>query len=188
MPPKARITKEMIIDASCTIVRHYGIEALNARTLAKELHCSTQPVMYHFATIDALKKETYHQIDHFHTNYLMTISEDQDPLLAIGLNYIRFALKEPHYFKFLFQSGYADGHQLVDLLDQPDLLPLLSIIQEEADINEHQVKDLFLIIAMFVHGYASIIANNHLDYDENDVAAHLTKAFTGALAAAKMED
>ena len=45
MPPKAKVTREMIIDAAFEIIRNTGIEAVNARTVSKELNCSTQPVM-----------------------------------------------------------------------------------------------------------------------------------------------
>ena len=48
MPPKTRITKEMIINAGFEIVRFDGVEALNARNIASKLSCSTQPVMYCF--------------------------------------------------------------------------------------------------------------------------------------------
>lgn len=56
MPPKVKITKEMIIDAAFEIARSEGAENINARTVSKKLGCSTQPVMYHFKTIEELKK------------------------------------------------------------------------------------------------------------------------------------
>lgn len=55
MPPKAKITKDMVIDAAFEVAREIGTENINARTVSKKLNCSTQPVMYHFATIDELK-------------------------------------------------------------------------------------------------------------------------------------
>ena len=55
MPPKVKITKEMIIDAAFEIARSEGAENINARTVSKKLGCSTQPVMYHFKTIEELK-------------------------------------------------------------------------------------------------------------------------------------
>ena len=55
MPAKAKVTKEMIVDAAFAIAREAGVERINARTVSERLHCSTQPVMYHFATIEALK-------------------------------------------------------------------------------------------------------------------------------------
>ena len=56
MPPKAKITREMIIDAGFEVAREFGIEAVNARTVSEKLGCSTQPVMYHFKTIEDMKK------------------------------------------------------------------------------------------------------------------------------------
>ena len=56
MPPKPKITKNMVIDAAFEVAREAGGENINARTVAKKLNCSTQPVMYHFATIEELKK------------------------------------------------------------------------------------------------------------------------------------
>ena len=44
MPPKTRITKELIIEKSFEITKSEGIENLNARYLAKQLNCSTMPI------------------------------------------------------------------------------------------------------------------------------------------------
>lgn len=41
MPPKARITKDMIIDAAFEIAREKGVENINARTVSNRLNCST---------------------------------------------------------------------------------------------------------------------------------------------------
>lgn len=40
---------------------------------------------------------------------------------------------------------------------------------------------------MFVHGYASIIANNSLEYDEKLVAAQLKRVYRGAVSAVQKE-
>ncbi|MCM1428136.1 MAG: TetR family transcriptional regulator, partial [Eubacterium sp.] len=108
MPPKAKISKEMVIDAAFEVARAEGAENVNARTVAQKLGCSTQPVMYHFATIEELKRAAYEKADAYHTEYLMNIREKQESvMLGIGINYIRFAVEEPNLFRFLFQSGFA---------------------------------------------------------------------------------
>lgn len=56
MLPKAKITRDMVVVAAFEIAREIGAENINARTVSKKLNCSTQPVMYHFATIEELKK------------------------------------------------------------------------------------------------------------------------------------
>lgn len=184
MPPKAKITKDMVIDAAFEITRISGIETVNARTVAQKLECSTQPVMYHFAKIEDLKRAVYEKTDWFHTEYLMNIEDSQEGImLGIGLNYIRFAIREPYLFRFLFQSGFAVENSLLEMIDSEELKPVLSAMQGAMGINMEQTKEVFLTIALFAHGYASIIANNSLEYDEKVVAAHLERAYRGAILA-----
>ena len=45
MPPKAKVTREMIVDAAFEILRSEGEQAVNARTVSQALNCSTQPVI-----------------------------------------------------------------------------------------------------------------------------------------------
>ena len=69
MPAKVKATKEMIIDAAFEIARETGAENINARTVSEKLNCSTQPVMYHFATIEELKRAVYKKSDCYHSEY-----------------------------------------------------------------------------------------------------------------------
>ena len=114
MSAKAKVTREMIIDAAFSVARGKGAENVNARTVAEMLNCSTQPVMYHFATIEELKRTVYAKADTYHSDYLMNIKRSsKGVMLGIGLNYIRFAIEEPHLFRFLFQSDYFSGTTLL---------------------------------------------------------------------------
>ena len=188
MPPKTRITKDMIINAAIEIAKQSGYERINARTVSEQLHCSTQPVMYHFSTIDAMKQAAYAKVDHLHSEYMMRTMPGQDPVLGIGLNYIRFAVEEPQLFRFLFQSGYAKEHSLLEMIDSEELIPVLNAMQEGSGLRMEKTKQIFLTVALFAHGYASIIANNGLEYDEKLVAEHLEQTWNGAFLAAVKEE
>ena len=187
MPPKTRITKEMVLDAAFGIVRESGVENVNARTLAKRLDCSTQPVMYIFKRIEDLKRALYDKADWYHSDYLMRVDDPEDRMLGIGLNYIRFAIYEPNLFRFLFQSGYAREHNLLKMVESEELAPILSAMQDAMQMRMEEVKKAFVSIAVFAHGYASIIANNALEYDEEQVIVHLDRAFRGAVLAVQEE-
>lgn len=184
MPPKAKITRDMVIEAAFTVARETGAKNINARTVAEKLGCSTQPVMYHFATIEELKRAAYAKTDQFHADYLMNIPETQeDIMLEIGLNYIRFAVKEPNLFRFLFQSGFAVENSLMEMINSEELVPIISVMQKEMNMDIEQTKEVFITLALFVHGYASIIANNSLEYDEKLITTHLERVYTGAVLA-----
>ena len=186
MPPKAKISKDMVIEAAFEVVRLTGAENINARTVSEKLNCSTQPVMYHFATIEELKKAAYAKADCFHTEYLTNV-EQHNRVLGIGLNYIRFAVEEPHLFRFLFQSGFVVEKSLLEMVNAEELIPVISAMQKEMNMNMEQTKEVFIILAMFVHGYASIIANNSLEYDEKHITTYLERVYTGAVLAMQEE-
>ena len=188
MPAKIKVTKEMIVDAAFAVARETGAENINARTVSEKLNCSTQPVMYHFATIEELKKTVYAKADRYHSEYLMNSKRRADgAMLGIGMNYIRFAIEEPHLFRFLFQSDYFDGATLPELIEAEELAPVLSAMRSALGMNEEQTKNVFLTVFLFAHGYASIIANNSLKYDEETINSQLNRAYTGAVLAARKE-
>ncbi len=184
-PLKAKSTKDITVDAAFEIVRSEGVENINARTVSEKLNCSTQPVMYHFATIEALKKTVYAKADRYHSEYLMHIHNPQKGvMLGIGLNYIRFAIEEPHLFRFLFQSDGFNGTTLPEMIDDAELMPVILAMQEAVGGGSiEQVKEIFLTVFLFVHGYASLIANNSLAYDEDLIEVHLERAYHGAILA-----
>ena len=113
MPPKIRYHKDCIIRAAFELVRSEGEQALNFRSVAKKLGCSTQPVIYQFDTMEKLKNEVYNMADNYHTEYITKIDgEMKDILLSIGLRYIRFAVDEEMLFRFLFLRVLANNIRL----------------------------------------------------------------------------
>ena len=167
MPPKVRVTKKMILDASFDIVRKEGHENLNARRIAEHLRCSTQPVLYNFKTVDEIRKEVYRIADEYHSGYIMpNENSDQDPLLALGLNYIRFGYEERHLFRFLFQTNQFGGMNMDALINDPQLSAVIGVLAKGMKCSDAQAREMFLFFFAAAHGYASLLANNAMEYDE----------------------
>ena len=171
MPRSATTTREAMIEAAFELVRREGYDALTARALAAELGCSTQPIMYRFPDLSELREEVYRRADEFHTRYIL----EGGDLLGIGLRYVRFAAEEPRLFRFLFQSGHFDGESLQGLIHAPEAAPLLQAMGPlGADDPEAAARD-FECLYVAVHGYASLIANNAMDFDELAIEKVLLK-------------
>ncbi len=81
MPAKIKAAKEMIVDAAFAVARETGAQNINARTVSERLNCSTQPVMYHFETIEELKRAAYERADSYHSEYLMNIESPQKDVM-----------------------------------------------------------------------------------------------------------
>lgn len=69
-------------------------------------------------------------------------------------------------FRFLFQSDFFGGNTLLELIDADALAPVLSVMRGALEISMAQTKKVFLTVFLYAHGYAGIIANNSLKYDE----------------------
>ena len=129
MPPKARISKEMIIEEAFQIARTEGADKITARCISEKLKCSTQPVLYYFATVEEIKAVVYQQANDYHTRFLMNMEHDYgDPMLSIGMNYIRFAVEERNLFRFLFQTNEFSGTGLMDLIQSEELKPIMQVL------------------------------------------------------------
>ena len=175
MPKKPTTTRENMIEGAFQLIRHKGYEAFSARNLAAFLGCSTQPVMYQFPNLADLKELAYQKADSFHSDYILSGTN----LLDIGLRYVKFAADEPMLFKFLFQSGHFAGLRLEDLMRTPDAAPLLEIAGNEEGLTPEEAMSYFEPLYAAVHGYASLIANNGMDYDHSAIRRALTSMAGG---------
>ncbi len=188
MPPKSRITRQMVLEAGIEVVRSRGIESLNVRSVAALLKCSTQPVMYHFSTMEELKQEIYANVDASHTQFIMNVDfeHEENPSLAIAKRYIQFAAEEPHLFRFLFQTDRFSNNNLIDMLGSDALAPLLQAMAEMVQITDEQIRDVFAATFFAVHGFASLLANNSIQYDPAYCDMILSNIFCGSIGVMKV--
>lgn len=184
MPPKAKITKEMIIDAAFEITRESGIERVNARTVSEKLGCSTQPVMYYFKKIEDIKSAVWKKTDDFHTEYIMNI-QSNEPMMDIGMNFIRFAATEKNLFRLLFQSDGLVEKEVTDMVWTGSASPMLEVLMKTDNVDLDGARSIFSTIGFYVHGFASLLANNSMEYNEESARVMLKRVGIGARYAAK---
>ena len=185
MPPKVKVTKEMVADASFEVIRSKGHENLNARTISEFLGCSTQPVLYSFKTVDEIREAAYEIADGYHTSFIMPKETDENPMLALGLNYVRFGQEEKNLFRFLFQTDKFGGKDVGALMSDPGLSEILGIMSAGLEMDVEQARDVFLTFFCVAHGMASLLANNSMEYDEGQCQKMLEQVFYGMIAAQK---
>ena len=185
MPPKVKVTKQMVADASFEVVRAKGHENLNARTIAEYLGCSTQPVLYSFKTVDEIREAAYEIADGYHTSYIMPKETDENPMLALGLNYVRFGHKEKNLFRFLFQTDQFGGKDINALMSGPELAEILEVMAKGLQVEPEQAGEMFLTFFCVAHGLASLLANNSMEYDEEQCRKMLEGVFFGMIASRK---
>lgn len=167
MPPKTRITKEMILDAAFEITRRSGISNLSARTISKALECSTQPIMYNYPSVDSIRRDVYRKADEFHMKYIMTpTGRLGQPLLEIAASYVRFAAEEPHLFRLLFQTEKFSVRSVEELINEEAFQPVLENLAASLKSDINRAKEYFFEKYLMIHGFASLVADKAIGYDE----------------------
>ena len=185
MPPKVRITKKMVENASFEVIRASGHENLNARTIAEYLKCSTQPVLYNFKTVDEIREAAYKLADDYHTAFIMPKEDDKNPMLVLGLNYVRFGYEEKNLFRFLFQTDKFGGMDLDTLMGNPELSEIMEVMASGLECDIDEAREMFLTFFCVAHGLASLLANNSMEYDADECEKILSNVFYGMIAARK---
>ena len=182
MPAIAKVTKEMIIDAAFEIAKEIGAENINARTVSQKLGCSTQPVLYHFKTIEDVRMAAHRKAGEFHINYVTNLSGKYErPMLEVGMRHIQFAVEETNLFRFLFHSNYYTGVSLSDWLTGKNFDSLFPILERQAKVDKQQAYNIFSQIFLVTHGIASLLANNAMAYDEAYCIKTLSNAYFGTM-------
>lgn len=180
MPPKAKITKTMITDAAFDIVREQGAQNLNARSIAKMLGCSTQPVLYYFEKIEDIKEAVYKEISDYFTAFVTKTEHTYESVMVeMGMRYVEFAEEEKELFRFLIQADQFEQVNLLKLLDNTEQQSLIDTMRKETKMKERDMKATFAAIFFAAHGYACMLANQVIEYDEEYIEDILEKVYTG---------
>lgn len=178
MPPKVKVTKEEIINAAVEIVRSSGAQAINARTIASVLNCSTQPVFSNFATMDELRIAVVEKADLLCQAYMQREVEGGEfPVYkASGMAYIRFAKEEKELFKLLYMRDRSN-EMIPEATEQADQME--SIVHKNTGLSGAEAKLFHLEMWAYVHGIATMFATGFVDLEWELVSRMLTDSYQG---------
>lgn len=186
MPPKIKVTKDDIITAAVDIVRSSGAQAINARTVASVLDCSTQPVFSNFATMDELRLAVAKKADSICNEYIRKEIENGEfpPYKASGMAYIRFAKEEKELFKLLYMRDRS--REIIP--EETELsVGMESMVRNNTGLSDTEAKLFHLEMWAYVHGIATMFATGFLDLDWDLVSRMLTDSYQGLRKQYEME-
>ena len=180
MPARRKIQKEDIIQESVSIVAKEGINALNARKIAKKLGCSTQPLFYIYENMDDLKKDVMNEIVKIFDIEVLKSETGQLEYKDIGINYIRFAKEEPELFKIMFNRKINEGaFDFIDLTGSAKTI--LETISKQTGMSNENAKQFHLRMWLYVNGIASLVAHQTVEFNDEEIAELLKDQYVSML-------
>ena len=169
MPPKKRVFKEDILEASIDVIRKQSASALTVRNIAAELQSSTQPIYSEFENLDCLKKELYKYASEKYLRFSFTNYKE----LAIA--FLSFAKKEKELFKFLYLRRRDSGEKLPDDINYTVTVELLS---KSLNMDPQRAKDMHHWMQYYCYTMGVMIATDYRDLTAEEMNRELTELYS----------
>lgn len=182
MPPKAKYTRDQIIDAAFGIVREKGRDALSARSLARALNSSTGLIFASFSSIEEVQREVVGRAKKLYAEYVMEGLKERIPFKGFGMKYIRFAKDEPELFRMLFMCGDGsdiDSHFLPYNDDNSPVV--LETVMKNFKLSESQARRLYNHMSVYAFGLASLFVQRIYMFTMEDISRMISEVFAAII-------
>lgn len=186
MPPTVRFTRDAVLHAACQLMRREGIEALNARAIAKELGGSTQPIFRLFTNMEDLHRELILYVARqFQAHAEADMAQSDSPYIQLCTTYLLYGRDEPELFKLLFMRDRVSEGQYSD---QTNLDLVFNIIKKETPLDDETALRFFERTWLFIHGLAVCIATKYIPcQDERYLISMVKEAYNAAVKMMNLE-
>ena len=186
MPPTVRFTRDAVLNAACQLMRREGMEALNARAIAKELGGSTQPIFRLFTNMEDLHRELILYVTRqFQAHAEADMAQSDSPYIQLCTTYLLYGRDEPELFKLLFMRDRVSEGQYSD---QTNFDLVFNILKKETPLDDETALRFSERTWLFIHGLAVCIATKYIPcQDERYLISMVKEAYNAAVKMMNLE-
>lgn len=182
MPAAKRVSRDQIIDAAVDVLRDGGFSAVNARSVAKKIGCSTQPIYFSFKSMDELKAALTERAIQMHTqrvrDSLRRHEGNDSRYSSYGMGFVKFAAEEKQLFRWLYLEGQQLGPYQSDILMQE----IIGVIVDEFGYTEDVARRFHQDMIYFTYGLAILANTDQLHLTEPELREALRREFRALIA------
>ena len=176
MPLKQRVqAPEMILQAAFDVLKRDGMEGINARSIAREAQCSTQPVFSCFPTLNDIKTEIVARAVQSYTDTIEPAFQSEQPLEdACKLRADCFAHENPKRSSCISLSIHS--WEMVFFLGEEKLFSRLQAgVEASEKLRSEKAKELLELICPYAHGLAIAQATEVMSVPEKTAFERLRR-------------
>ncbi|OXS62697.1 hypothetical protein B1A99_02240 [Cohnella sp. CIP 111063] len=183
MPPKAKFSKEAIVEAALAIADREGLDAITIRKIADELGSSIAPIYVNFKDVEELKDAVLVRIVDLSAEMART-PYSPDPFLNIGIASLKFAREHPALFRELAVNNHP---RLKDVQTSvQDLLAQMKRKPELALFSDEELMGILFKMRVFQLGLSVMDINGALPGASEEALAELLRQTGEDLIAAEL--
>ncbi len=175
--PKQRITKQMILDVAFNLAREKGYEQVVVKNIADEIGCSVQPIYSYFENMESLKEAVIGVAMQFYNNFIYTRVQKDSILESMAKANVAFAKYETNLFKLLFLQKLNGLNSFNDIYEWMGDKQATVQLSKKLELPEDKVKEIYIMLIIFTHGVATMIATGGATIADVESAEILEKSY-----------
>lgn len=187
MGRKTQITKEIILNAALQMLIRDGYSSIHVKSLAAEIGCSTQPIVWHFENMQGFRK-AFLEYCIAYTKAQFTVWNDSldEMLIQTAISYIAIARNTPHLFRFVYTDNKEEckNSEIISSLQLDNTKRIMELLCREKGLIEAQAAAFLMDYEFYIHGIASYTASGFCSYSEEEIFRMVNKAKEAFLASA----
>lgn len=183
MPPKAKFTREEIIEVALSLAADKGIRALTARELGAALGVSTRPIFTAFENMEEVLSEVRKAAFAKFEEYARKAQEFTPVYKELGLQMVRFAAEQPKLYRLLFMTEKPEAKSFDDVfVNLGDMATLcVEVIQHDYEIDYENARLLFQHNWIHTYAVGALIATGVCCFMEKEIQDMLSREFVAML-------
>ena len=187
MPPKAKFSREEIIDAAINIVREDGFDALTSRALGTKLGSSARPIFTVFQNMEEVQQVVIITAKQKYREYISKGLSQDLAFKGVGMEYILFSINEPKLFQLLFMTEQPQIPDLTGVLPLIDdsYEQILRSIQSGYGIDKSSAEILYRHLWIYTHGIATLCATNMWGFTDEEIGSMIRQVCISILKSIK---
>lgn len=183
VPPKAKYSREEIIQKAFEMARKKGIDAVVARELGKELGTSSSPIFTAFKNMEELQNEVRKAAMREFELYVRDAVNHTPGFKYVGMKMVEFAIKEPKLFQLLYMREH-DGTETYSMLIEElgDTVGVcIELMQRDYGISKEEAEILFRQVWLHTFGICVLLAGKVCQMSQEEISGMLSMEFQGTL-------
>ena len=183
MPPKAKFTREEIIQVALDITRVEGIEAVTAREIGRRLNSSARPIFTVFENMEEVQKEVIFEAIGLLRTYFQTSKEYIPEFKRFGMMMIQFAKDEPKLFQLLLMREPPNEKNYTEMIEGlgADTQYCIEILQRDYGLSEKMSQKMLNQLWLHSYGISVLCATKMCFFSEEEISQMLSEVFMGLL-------
>lgn len=179
MGRRTQVTRTAILQAGLELVQNEGAQAVQIKRLAAKLGCSTQPIAWHFGSMEAYRKALFcYAVEQVRAQMAPVGDCALQDFGRVGWTYVDIAVQTPRLIQYL----RSDPAALVEaggigLLYCPnERRALTERLACEMKLSQQQAENFLLYMIVHTEGIVSLVISDLLKVDKSQAHAMLQEA------------